>query len=420
MAAVGARDIWSILTEEDVDAKRKGGNEENSAANETNTGSSGAAMKSSTAKETYVLFLGDKQSGKSTAVNMFLNPTKDEKPKPTVALEYTYGRKSSSNSSAKDIAHIWELGGGGKLSGLIKGPLSLERIQNFHAILCVNLEKPNKALDSLQTWIGLIRGRVSECMEGLRRTRKGSKVEAKLTKKRNSIYAKHAHVRQIDICPIPITIVCPKYDKFADQDPVKRKVLLNALRYVAFSNGAAIYCVSRSDKTLQQYFRGAMNSYCFGSAPRKGNQLDSSKPVIINFGVDSSKHFGIPAGASSQDFEEGSVSSAGRLRFKKWKAAVEDDSIYPQNTLEDDMDAVVSEFDSQSFQEEKVDAARAEKDRELAQYKHEAERKQRIANEMGRKASTSKKSSRRNKKSSSSNAGSGEASATQPKVSRKK
>ncbi len=33
-----------------------------------------------------------------------------EVPKPTVALEYTYGRRSNSTTSAKDIAHIWELG----------------------------------------------------------------------------------------------------------------------------------------------------------------------------------------------------------------------------------------------------------------------------------------------------------------------
>merc|ERR1711871_1825237 len=125
-----------------------------------------------------------------------------------------------------------------------------------------------------------------------------------------------------------------------------------------------------------------------------------SKPVIINFGIDSMKHFEIPAGASSQDFEEGTISSAGRLRFQKWKVAVEDDNIYPKNTLEDEIDAVVSDFDNQTFQEEKVDAARAEKDRELAQYKHEAERKQRIANELGRKSSAPKKSSKRSKRSS--------------------
>jgi dynein light intermediate chain 2 len=43
-------------------------------------------------------------------VVQFLNPSKDEKPKPTVALEYTFGRRSNSTSNVKDIAHVWELG----------------------------------------------------------------------------------------------------------------------------------------------------------------------------------------------------------------------------------------------------------------------------------------------------------------------
>jgi hypothetical protein len=38
------------------------------------------------------------------------HPSLQEVPKPTVALEYTYGRRSNTATSAKDIAHIWELG----------------------------------------------------------------------------------------------------------------------------------------------------------------------------------------------------------------------------------------------------------------------------------------------------------------------
>jgi dynein light intermediate chain 2 len=35
---------------------------------------------------------------------------KDDKPKPTVALEYMFARRTGSANGAKDVAHIWELG----------------------------------------------------------------------------------------------------------------------------------------------------------------------------------------------------------------------------------------------------------------------------------------------------------------------
>ena len=220
---------------------------------------------------------------------------------------------------------------------------------------------------------------------------------ARMAEKRKIPFASHAELHQMDICPVPLTVVCTKYDKFANQDPLKRKVLLSALRYIAFSNGASIYCVSRPDKTLQQYFRGVMGSYCFGGSLRKGHQLDSSKPLVVNFGMDSLKQIGLPAGATAADFEDGNINSLGRVRFSKWKAAVEER--YPKNTLEDEMDAIVSDFDNQEFQEEKIDVARAEKDHELAQYKHEAERKLRIAEEMAKEGPKKKSKSSKEKRS---------------------
>ena len=34
----------------------------------------------------------------------------EDKPKPTAALDYTFGRRNGSSSKAKSVAHIWELG----------------------------------------------------------------------------------------------------------------------------------------------------------------------------------------------------------------------------------------------------------------------------------------------------------------------
>ena len=121
--------------------------------------------------ETFLLFVGAKQSGKTTLITQFLNRSKrmrtcarlcclvseslmrcsmrrllraravEDKPKPTVALEYTFGRRSNTTSNVKDIAHIWELGGGVRLRELINVPITPQRTPNAVVVVCVDLSK---------------------------------------------------------------------------------------------------------------------------------------------------------------------------------------------------------------------------------------------------------------------------------------
>ena len=65
----------------------------------------------------------------------------DDKPKPTVALEYTFGRRSNTTSNVKDIAHIWELGGGVRLRELINVPITPQRTPNAVVVVVVDLSK---------------------------------------------------------------------------------------------------------------------------------------------------------------------------------------------------------------------------------------------------------------------------------------
>eukprot|EP00002_Diphylleia_rotans_P022270 TRINITY_DN4361_c0_g1_i4.p1 TRINITY_DN4361_c0_g1~~TRINITY_DN4361_c0_g1_i4.p1 ORF type:complete len:135 (+),score=18.76 TRINITY_DN4361_c0_g1_i4:55-459(+) len=62
-------------------------------------------------REINVLFLGARNSGKTTLINRFLKKagTKDEAVKPTTALDYRFARRTG-NDASKEVAHIWELG----------------------------------------------------------------------------------------------------------------------------------------------------------------------------------------------------------------------------------------------------------------------------------------------------------------------
>lgn len=65
----------------------------------------------------------------------------EESPSPTVALEYTFGRKSRPMSSIKDVTDIWELAGGAMLSKLIDIPLSESNVHSCAFVLALDLSQ---------------------------------------------------------------------------------------------------------------------------------------------------------------------------------------------------------------------------------------------------------------------------------------
>ena len=62
--------------------------------------------------------------------------SREEQSKPTTGMEYTYGRRSRGSNMAKDVTHLWELGGGTSLAKLIEIPITTECLR---LIVCSNL-----------------------------------------------------------------------------------------------------------------------------------------------------------------------------------------------------------------------------------------------------------------------------------------
>ena len=68
----------------------------------------------------FTVIVGPNACGKSTLLKGLLN--KDEEPKATLALEYSYCSKTK--QGRKEIAHIWEIGGGTAMQNLLDVPLT--------------------------------------------------------------------------------------------------------------------------------------------------------------------------------------------------------------------------------------------------------------------------------------------------------
>uniref|UniRef100_A0A5F9CP98 Dynein cytoplasmic 2 light intermediate chain 1 n=1 Tax=Oryctolagus cuniculus TaxID=9986 RepID=A0A5F9CP98_RABIT len=97
-------------------------------------GTSGSEHNGVEIGEKSVFFIGSKNGGKTTIILRCLD--RDEPPKPTLALEYTYGRRAKGHNTPKDIAHFWELGGGTSLLDLISIPITSDTLRSCQASEC--------------------------------------------------------------------------------------------------------------------------------------------------------------------------------------------------------------------------------------------------------------------------------------------
>eukprot|EP00638_Chattonella_subsalsa_P003693 CAMPEP_0117746320 /NCGR_PEP_ID=MMETSP0947-20121206/7877_1 /TAXON_ID=44440 /ORGANISM="Chattonella subsalsa, Strain CCMP2191" /LENGTH=464 /DNA_ID=CAMNT_0005563623 /DNA_START=64 /DNA_END=1458 /DNA_ORIENTATION=- len=378
-------DLWTRITHE-VNEKKKEGTEQQQ-------------------MESYGLLLGERGVGKSSLVQSFLNPNKvDDKPKPTVALEYQFARRSG-GGSAKDIAHLWELGGGMKsTTELIRVAISPKQFQFSTVFVVIDLSQPENAFGSLLHWMNVARRHMGDCMKLIAK-KKPPLAEAirKKMVQRLAMADDNPDKRLIDPAPIPLVVVGNKYDLFKDHESVKRKALFQALRFVAHLNGATFLTCSTKEKNLRDVFRIYANSYLFRVSPKKIVEANGEKAVIMPAGQDSMSAIlrNLPNRLNEGDF----VSTAGVSSdaTAKWKQVL-------QGMFGPPTDADMGRDDDDGEEEEKgnepnshpeplVDEMRAQRDQALKQYRKEVER--RIKMEKSQKeAAMAKRQAPKDKKSS--------------------
>ncbi|XP_055986568.1 cytoplasmic dynein 2 light intermediate chain 1 [Sorex fumeus] len=307
--------------------------------------------------EKTVFFLGSKGGGKTTIILRCLD--RDEPPKPTLALEYTYGRRAKGHNIPKDLAHFWELGGGTSLLDLISIAITSESVQTLSVVLVLDLSKPHDLWPTMESLLQATRGHVDRVRARLGKD--GSKAASEMRQKVWSHLQKdHPDRELIDPFPIPLVIIGSKYDVFQDFDSEKRKVICKTLRFLAHHHGATLLFTSKSEGLLLK-IRGAINQLAFGIDKSKSVCMDQNKPLFIPAGSDSLAQIGPPP------MPDGDL---GKLRahtpLELWKKVYE--RHFPAqstSTLKDTKDPA---RDPQ-YAESEVDEMRAQKDQELEQYK---------------------------------------------------
>lgn len=317
-----------------------------------------------TAAENSVFLVGSKNSGKTSIIMRFLD--RSEPPKPTVALEYTYARRAKGHNMAKDIGHIWELGGGAWLSKLLDIPVNPDSLLQMALILVVDLSNPGEIWFTLETLLAVARARIEALIAEMRHTVPNIR-ETLIRRAWERLGEDQTDKAMIDPFPIPLYIIGGKYDLFQELDSERRKVICKTLRFVAHSNGANLHFFSIKDEQLVTRVRAALTNHLFGTQPSKALQTEYNKPLAIPAGLDSLAAIGnVPL--SDQDI--------GRVNARKpidlWKHCFT--SYFPQ-TASDNPAKVEDPAKDSKYAEAAIDALRAQKDEELERYLRQAERR---------------------------------------------
>ncbi|XP_069656372.1 cytoplasmic dynein 2 light intermediate chain 1 isoform X4 [Haliaeetus albicilla] len=261
--------------------------------------------------EKSILFMGNKNGGKTTIILRCLE--REEISKPTLALEYTFGRRARRHNTPKDIAHFWELGGGTSLLELIRIPISSNNIRSFAVVLVLDLSKPNELWTTMEKLLQVTRNHVNKILTKLEKTNPEVATEIK-QRMWNSLQRDHPFTSKSEALLL------------------KARVLINHL--------------------------------AFGYDKSKSVSVDHSKPLFIPAGLDSLSQIGPPP-ASDSDI--------GKMRantpLELWKKVFE--KTFPPKSFCDLQDTKDPAQDLQYIEYE-VDIMRAQKNQELEQYKRNA------------------------------------------------
>eukprot|EP00455_Lapot_gusevi_P037270 TRINITY_DN4162_c0_g1_i1.p1 TRINITY_DN4162_c0_g1~~TRINITY_DN4162_c0_g1_i1.p1 ORF type:complete len:393 (+),score=75.63 TRINITY_DN4162_c0_g1_i1:54-1232(+) len=244
------------------------------------------------------IFVGPRQSGKSTLLQSFINKDKDDVPRPTAALDYQSARVASDTQPEKDstLFHFWEIGGGRAMSRLIEICLKPETLENALIVLVLDLSKPWRVLEDLQFWLKVVREQMMACLKGHPRLpRFAQKARARFNMVSAAADQKeHKDVEKVELSPVPLWFVCTKYDVLKNKDAEQLKVMAKTLRCIAHANGASLMYTSTKTKTTIQAFRIRLKAMLMQQAWPKGLVTEHTKELLIQAGADSFEKVGEP------------------------------------------------------------------------------------------------------------------------------
>ncbi|XP_014897712.1 cytoplasmic dynein 2 light intermediate chain 1 [Poecilia latipinna] len=346
MAKMSSDTIWELAAAE-VRSQESGAGEEDGGE---------------TVCERSVFLMGSKTGGKTSILLRCLE--RDEPPKPTLALEYTFGRRAKGHNTPKDIAHLWELGGGTSLSDLVQIPITPNSIRSLSVVLVLDLSKPNALWGTMEKLLTAAQAHVEKIFSEAQKSKPGGKRQKAAHPAARVLPKDYPDRELISPFPVPLLIIGSKYDLFQDFDSEKKKVIRKTLRFLAHYYAASLIFTSIKSESLMSKTKSFFSHLAFGLDRGKTVSCDSGKPLIIPAGSDSFSQIGAPP-LTDIDITSLHAKNPKDLWKKVYERVFPSESHIEQRELKDPAKYP-------QYSEPQIDAMRAQKDQELEQYKRNA------------------------------------------------
>ncbi|GFX29443.1 cytoplasmic dynein 2 light intermediate chain 1 [Trichonephila clavipes] len=304
-------------------------------------------------KDSVLLLIGSKKGGKSSICYKFLERT--ETPKGSLALEYLFGRRNKGIESGKEICHIWELGGGTLFMDLLEIPVTPENLWNLSIILVLDLSRAEELWYTMQTLLDTLKKHIDRALELTQDSTMRKKLYENAKKR---IPTGHEDSESIDPFPVPLLIIGSKYDIFQSEDFQKKKLICKCLRYVAHTHAASLQFVSTKSEALITKARVSISSMVFGTSSSKTTVSDHNKPLYICAGADSYESIGSFTSLNVENKALPKSLEAVKAIFSSHFPQVESKNIIPDDPADD-----------LHFKEPDIDNMRAQKKKELTEYR---------------------------------------------------
>ncbi|EDW88639.1 cytoplasmic dynein 2 light intermediate chain 1 [Drosophila yakuba] len=296
-------------------------------------------------KERTLLVLGSKCVGKTTAINKFFD-REEHATRPTLALEYSFGRRTGSGKSPQ-VMNVWELGSLDNAEQLLEVPMRTHGLQQLAVIIMLDLSQPQRFWMDLECAYKGLRGTAQQMMEKVAPELR--EILEQRTMER--VGQRNKEVEKLDPLPFPVVIVGGKYDVFSGFDPAVRKHTCRCLRSMAHLIGGALLFYSQKMPKLAKVLRDTISHMGFGSPahPFRSHVVDFNEPLCIWFGADSWSKIGDTGAQSMERIGATFGVEIPQLQLEKQKL---------QETLDPSKDP--------GFKESLIDEMRSQKNEELA------------------------------------------------------
>ncbi|KAK1937732.1 Vesicle-trafficking protein SEC22b [Phytophthora citrophthora] len=325
-------------------------------------------------RDTFTLIVGPHGSGKTSLTANFRNSSKAEEIKPTTALDYVFVRLRTAGRPA--VAHMWELASAKCVNEMIKVPLGPERILNGALVIVLDLSTPGDVVPALVKWLTTLYTVVHEVLKAKEKNPVEKLAVDALKHEAMARYGNgHPDKDEVAPLPIPVLVVGNKFETFRDQDSVKRKGIIQAVRYLSHMYGATVLFTSMKDKNLVTQFRSVMKGFAFRAMTRgTSKEVDTAKALFVPAGADLFEDIGVPksAGWRQDRFEKDQHEEKARQWIKiasEYYPPTADagDILLTQRELSEQDDKDGEEATNQ-FPEPNIDRARQQKREELRRY----------------------------------------------------